>query len=515
MVSALGLVSSLPALATGTPDSGGVPVGPAACTTGATPSSGYSVSTSATNGRLVTLRFTVPALGTPQGGSPTVGVNVLLPQGYASNTSTRYPVLYLLHGHGGSYADWADPTHHGDAAGIVGTRPMIVVMPDGGYDGFYSNWWGVDADGHNGTVAPAWETFHLTDVVGYIDHTYRTIADRSGRAIAGLSMGGFGAMSYAARHPDLFSWSGSFSGAVDTDLDWPLGPLAQQELSNLPDRKPADNCIWGDPVTNDVAWQAHDPTELAGNLANVHLFVASGTGAPDPDPKAPPYNPAAALTEHGIFQDTVSFLASLRLHGDAPPPGQIYLYGPGTHAWYYWNRDLTKFVGLLDAAGFTSHTSSAPTPASFSYESAEPAFSVWRWHFAASRAVREFTYLTDVNTITHATREVGGFGVHGTGKLSVTTPPLSVHSPCYEVTVTNTSTGASATQEVTPSPDGTISFTADLGPSHTLQQTAFGPAGEASTFAGDGYTVRIRLPPPKGGSARSGGGGLNPARTPP
>src|SRR5205807_6226435 len=133
--------------------------------------------------------------------------------------------------------------------------PVIVVMPDGGYDGFYSDWYGTDTDGHTPAPAPAWETFHVRELIPWVDATFPTVIGRGGRAIAGISMGGFGTMSYAARHPDVFVAAASFSGAVDPDQDYPLTPVGQTAFANGADRKPLDNCVWGDPVTEQVIWR--------------------------------------------------------------------------------------------------------------------------------------------------------------------------------------------------------------------------------------------------------------------
>jgi len=130
-------------------------------------------------------------------------VNVLLPIDYA-RSRRRYPVLYLLHGFTNSYASWAADT---DLVHFARPFAMIIVMPDGG-NGWYIN----DANG-----GQRWEDYHIHQLIPFIDSHYRTIATRSGRAIAGLSMGGFGALSYAARHPDLFSAAASFSGALDVE----------------------------------------------------------------------------------------------------------------------------------------------------------------------------------------------------------------------------------------------------------------------------------------------------------
>src|SRR5438105_6574707 len=145
--------------------------------------------TSTTSGRVTTYTFASNAVGA-------VKVDVLTPLGYDASGAMRYPVLYLLHGHGGSYDDWVAK---GDVMSTV--TSTIVVMPDGGYDGWYSDWYGTDLDGHTRNPPAAWETFHIGELVPWVDATYPTIADRSGRAIAGLSMGGFGAMRHAARQP--------------------------------------------------------------------------------------------------------------------------------------------------------------------------------------------------------------------------------------------------------------------------------------------------------------------------
>ena len=60
--------------------------------------------------------------------------------------------------------------------------PVVVVMPDGGYNGWYSDWYGSDRAAHM-SVAPAWETFHLRELLPYIDAHYRTISARRARAL--------------------------------------------------------------------------------------------------------------------------------------------------------------------------------------------------------------------------------------------------------------------------------------------------------------------------------------------
>ena len=135
-------------------------------------------------------------------------VRITLPNNYFQSGTTRFPVLYLLHGGaGGNSAQWT--TGGGAVEPITNNRPLITVMPDGGKVGWYTNW----KTQTNG--AQNWADFHLNQLIPWIDSNLRTIASKGGRAIAGLSMGGFGAVRYAQDRPDMFAYVGSFSGAVD------------------------------------------------------------------------------------------------------------------------------------------------------------------------------------------------------------------------------------------------------------------------------------------------------------
>ena len=384
-----------------------------------------------------------------------VHADVLVPPGFDPSGATRYPVLYLLHGHGGHYSDWVN---HG-VDSVLGDQQAIVVMPDGGYDGFYSDWYGSDLDGHTPDPPPGWETFHIRELLPWVDATFPTVGSRSGRAVAGLSMGGFGSTSYPARHPDLFVAAAAFSGAVDTDLDYPIGGLGQAVASNLPDQKPIDLCIWGDPLTEDVVWRDHDPTELVRNLRGVSLFQASGNGLPGryDNPAAP--NPGAQFTEFGIWQMNQAFDQALTGAGIAHT---TYFYGNGTHSWPYWLDDLAHFLPQLQAAWGT------PAPASFDFESAGSPFSVWDWTFAPHRDVTEMTYLTGVSA--------AGLDAAGSGLLHVDTAALYVPGQRYQVT----GTGTPGPPFTVADPGGRLHFDIDLGPSHQTQQYVFGPQAEAS-----------------------------------
>ncbi len=129
--------------------------------------------------------------------------NIVLPAKY-EQSNDRYPVLYLLHGYSGNYTNWGRmkvPEYARD-------YDLIVVMPDVG-NSWYVNWAKSDEGQKN-----RWEDYFVKDLIGHVDTNYRTIAKREGRAINGLSMGGYGGLMLGLRHPDLFCAIGSHSGAV-------------------------------------------------------------------------------------------------------------------------------------------------------------------------------------------------------------------------------------------------------------------------------------------------------------
>jgi enterochelin esterase-like enzyme len=137
---------------------------------------------------------------------------VYLPPDYAAS-ARRYPVVYLLHGYTDDESGWIQFGEVNLAAdGAIAEReipPMIIVMPDAGVT-FYIN----DAAGK-----VRYEDMFIQELIPFIDKTYRTRADREFRGVAGLSMGGWGTLVYALRHPDVFAAGAAFSAAVWSDDD--------------------------------------------------------------------------------------------------------------------------------------------------------------------------------------------------------------------------------------------------------------------------------------------------------
>src|ERR1700752_4469061 len=132
----------------------------------------------------------------------TLPYNVLLPTDYDTSTTTRYPVLYLLHGLTGHYSDWITRTNVADYA--VQYR-MIVVMPEGN-DSWYTDSATITTD--------KYETYILNELIPDVQQRYRTIEARYGRSIAGLSMGGYGSIKFGLKFPATFVFAGSMSGAL-------------------------------------------------------------------------------------------------------------------------------------------------------------------------------------------------------------------------------------------------------------------------------------------------------------
>ncbi|MGK4568380.1 alpha/beta hydrolase [Flavobacterium sp. 3HN19-14] len=132
---------------------------------------------------------------------------VAIPDSYAKS-KTKYPVLYLLHGAWGHFNDWLNKTPDKNTVrNLADQYNIIIVMPEGEMFSFY-----LDSPTKKESQ---FETYITKEVVAKIDGTYRTIAEKSGRFITGLSMGGHGALYLSTRHPELYAAAGSMSGAVD------------------------------------------------------------------------------------------------------------------------------------------------------------------------------------------------------------------------------------------------------------------------------------------------------------
>jgi S-formylglutathione hydrolase FrmB len=373
--------------------------------------------------------------------------NVLLPPGYdPEDSETHYPVLYVLHG--GGWSEESGPDLYlalTDLIELTASGPgVIVAMPYEGQVGFYADW-------QDGTQH--WETYQFQTVIPYIDTHYHTIPDRAHRAVAGESMGGFGAIHYAARHPDLFAAVGSFSGVLDLAIASPgeefvpWFPIFAGYGAALCNPSGDGRGAFGDPVTNDVQWHNHNPVDLAGNLGGVSVYAASGNGVPCDAADVSSFPRVYPTFDLFIRPMNQNFDAALVAIGVAH---RSEFPACGTHDFPAFNRYLRSFwPQMLAAFG-------APPPESFDYRTADPAFSVWKWTFEAdpSRAA-EFLDVADASP--------SGVGLTGSGLTTVTTASYFVSGQTVALN------GASEPSAIADSA-GRITFHVDLGSPHDQQQ---------------------------------------------
>lgn len=130
-------------------------------------------------------------------------MNVVLPDSYQKNALKKYPVVYVLHGHGDNELGWAQKTPLEE---LVDQYQVIVVCPNGLVTWYFNSYTNPQLN---------MEDHIIKEVVPYVDKSFRTLASRKGRAITGNSMGGHGALSLGAKHPKVFGALGSMSGGVD------------------------------------------------------------------------------------------------------------------------------------------------------------------------------------------------------------------------------------------------------------------------------------------------------------
>jgi S-formylglutathione hydrolase FrmB len=140
---------------------------------------------------------------------------VVFPNAYAKSKAAL-PVLYLLHGGYGHFDDWLLKTPDKMLVqNLADQYNVMIVMPEGETFSYY-----IDSPTE---PASQFETYIIKEVIPFIDGKYRTVKEKKGRLITGLSMGGFGSLYLSTRHPELFAAAGSMSGALDPNMTtWKL-----------------------------------------------------------------------------------------------------------------------------------------------------------------------------------------------------------------------------------------------------------------------------------------------------
>ncbi|MEU9351215.1 alpha/beta hydrolase family protein [Streptomyces griseoloalbus] len=261
-------------------------------------------------------------------GGRTVKVRLLTPDGWnPADRRQHWPTFWLLHGCCGDYTSWTALT---DVAETDSLRDVLVVMPEAGWNGWYSDWWN-----HGQGGDPAWETFHTVELRHLLERDWGAGGNR---VVAGLSMGGQGALLYAARHPGMFKATAAYSGSAhpllnDESVDRIMGFFAGQ--GNDPLR------VWGDPVAQRRIWQAHDPFHLAKRLRSLPVYLSCGDGTTGPlDPPG-----GTSALEADFNRQNHALAAELKRVGARHVTTNFY--GPGTHGWAYWERELHASLPML------------------------------------------------------------------------------------------------------------------------------------------------------------------------
>jgi S-formylglutathione hydrolase FrmB len=392
-------------------------------------------------GRGMELTIATPAFAAP------VKVQVYLPVAYDAQPARRWPVTYYLAGTNHDENDFAEQY---DGESLTRAFESIMVSPRGD-SGYWSDWYNAGAFG-----PPKYETFVIVQLIPLIDARFRTDATGAARAVLGESMGGYGTMMMAARHPDLFAAASSLSGAVDSNYEPMTAVLGASPLV----QGGTYDAVYGPRATQEVRWRGHNPADLAENLRDVDLQLRSAVGLPDPG-RPETVSPSCVL-EYGVHEMTV------RLHDDLAalkiPHAYKVDYGPFCH-------DVPTFEAeIADSLPLFTRVFAHPrqVPERFTYRSIEPAFDVWGWHVEADRArALEFLRMQDAGR--------SGVTLTGSGKTSVTTPPLFAGASSVDVVSSDTRFAA------VPDARGRITFTVDLGPAHTQQQyTPGAPTGFAT-----------------------------------
>jgi S-formylglutathione hydrolase FrmB len=395
----------------------------------------HVVSVKQIDARQYNVEVLTAALGRP------VNVRILVPGDYASAATRRFPVLYLFHGTSGQASDWVNL---GGAEQATAALPLIVVMPDAGFDGDGGGWFTNWVDTKTKLGPSQWETFHIDQLIPWVDSNLRTIADRDGRAVAGLSQGGFGSTTYAARHPDLFSTVASFSGAPD--IDWnpgvAAGATAVIDATEVGLDGVEPDSMFGSRVTDEINWQGHDPADLVTNLKGVSLWLFTADGLPGPyDPT--PANPAAMGIEFATHESTEGFIERAQQQA-VPVHVDDYMYG--THSWPYWARDLRLY--LVPMMQTLEHPQPAPTVVS--YESIDRSWTQWGWSVTLERAAAQ-----QWSSLDGAGR--AGFTLTGNGVATVVTPSFYRPGSLLKVTV------AGKTELVRVGSDGRLTVKVPFG----------------------------------------------------
>ncbi|WP_019988131.1 alpha/beta hydrolase [Rudanella lutea] len=255
----------------------------------------------------------------------TLRAAVVLPDRYvkAKKRDARpFPVLYLLHGGSGSFRDWLTKTPDKTLLHRLADQyNLIIVTPDGDPTSYYFD--------SPLVKSSQFETFISKELIEKIDNSYRTVRDKKGRVIAGLSMGGHGALFISSRHPELYAAAGSMSGVMNINTaTWKVpAEFAKSRADNLAR-------LLGPPQPGDAPYPDYTMVTLAERIKANKLPI---------------------MLDIGVDDFLIEGNRDLHRQLVANQTPHDYLERPGAHTWAYWDNALPYqvlfFSKILTANG--------------------------------------------------------------------------------------------------------------------------------------------------------------------
>ncbi len=237
---------------------------------------------------------------------------IVLPINYKSEKAGRYPVIYLLHGLTGHFDNWTDKSK---LAEYAAKYDYIIVTPEGN-NGWYSDSATVPTD--------RYETYITQELIPEIDKNFRTVADRQHRAVAGLSMGGYGSIKFGLKNPEMFALVGSFSGALGA--------------ASFTDKILGNNWkVLTDSIMS--VYAAEDsPTRKQNDIFRIVREM------PSDKIKTLPFVYLDCGTEDGLIisnRDFVNLLLEKKVKHE-------FRQLPGAHDWKFWDAQIQEFLELSE-----------------------------------------------------------------------------------------------------------------------------------------------------------------------
>lgn len=235
---------------------------------------------------------------------------VVVPTDYDTKTADRYAVVYLLHGLTGHFNDWTD---RGNITELAAKHNLILVTPEGN-DGWYTD---------NPTIGnDKYESYIVKELIPEIDKSFRTFPDRDHRVIAGLSMGGYGALKFGLKFPEMFSLVGSFSGAFVT------GRWSENVGGNKLIGKSLDT-VFG--ALSSESRKSNDIFNFVNGLSADRL-------------KNLPYMYLSCGTEDLFIKTNRELVAKMN---EKKMPNEFHSPAGG-HDWSFWTSQIRDFLDVVD-----------------------------------------------------------------------------------------------------------------------------------------------------------------------